>query len=203
MAAAAMLAEEGISRKRLYNLTGGVMAWEGRTVSAFPRVRVFDHTRSPSELLTTAMDLEKGAWRFYRELLEKFGTQSFAEDMAHLVKAEAAHARSIYGIWQKRVSDPPPFEQLYEELRGDIMEGGERVADALERVSAVREDLCLNLMELALRIELSAYDLYRTMAEQTEDETARQAFFTIAQAEKSHMRSIARAIAKCPGLEEG
>jgi rubrerythrin len=51
-----------------------------------------------------------------------------------------------------------------------------------------------------LDIEYSAYDLYRTMAEQTESEEAKTAFLSIAQAEKAHMQAIAKAISQCPEL---
>jgi rubrerythrin len=46
-------------------------------------------------------------------------------------------------------------------------------------------------------IEYSAYDLYRTMAEQTDDDHARDVFLTIAQVEKSHMQMLANAVGQC------
>jgi rubrerythrin len=46
-------------------------------------------------------------------------------------------------------------------------------------------------------IEYAAYDLYRTMADRTGGAAAREAFMTIAQAEKAHMRALAKAIENC------
>ncbi|MCP4107941.1 MAG: hypothetical protein GY749_20750 [Desulfobacteraceae bacterium] len=53
-------------------------------------------------------------------------------------------------------------------------------------------------MELSLNIEYSAFDLYRTMAEQTEDKEAEKVFLSIAQAEKGHMRTLIKAVSECP-----
>ena len=69
----------------------------------------------------------------------------------------------------------------------------------LDRVENIEGDLCLNLMEIAITIEYAAFDLYHTMAEKSTDETAREAFFSIAQQEKAHILALARAVAKCHG----
>jgi rubrerythrin len=46
-------------------------------------------------------------------------------------------------------------------------------------------------------MEYSAYDLYRTMAERSDEPEAAEAFMALAQAEKSHMRALADTIEKC------
>ena len=45
--------------------------------------------------------------------------------------------------------------------------------------------------------EYAAYDLYRVMAEVNDIPEARETFLAIAEAEKGHMRALARAIEKC------
>ncbi|MFW5637587.1 MAG: ferritin family protein, partial [Thermodesulfobacteriota bacterium] len=69
----------------------------------------------------------------------------------------------------------------------------------LDRVRKAGDKPCGSLLETALHIEYSAYDLYRTMAEGTDEAEAKEAFLTISQAEKSHMRKLAAAIPQCPG----
>jgi rhodanese-related sulfurtransferase/rubrerythrin len=197
-AAAALVAEGEVSEKAIYNLTGGILAWDGKTLPDFPRVGVFDKSKGLSELLFMSMDLEKGAWRFYTHVLDRFGTERFAKTIEHLVQAETAHAKTIYRFWKEGEAQPQPFESVFAGLQGEILEGGEGLEEVLQRVEAIEEDVCLNLMELALDIEYAAYDLYRTMAEQTDSQEARTAFLAIAQAEKAHMQVIARAIGQCP-----
>ena len=202
-AASALVAEGEISGKKIYNLAGGIMAWDGKILPDFPKVEVFDKSKSLAELLFISMDLEKGAWRFYTYIVDRFGSKSFAKTIEHLVHAETAHAKTIYRFWKKSEPQPQPFESLFTELRGEILEGGESLDEVLQRVETIKKNVCLNLLEMALDIEFSAYDLYRTMAEQTQSEEAKNAFLSIAQAEKAHMQAIARAVSHCPEVGGG
>jgi rhodanese-related sulfurtransferase/rubrerythrin len=199
-AASALVVDSEISDRRIYHLTGGIMAWDGKTLPGFPKVEVFDKGKDFAELLFKSMDLEKGAYRFYTYVQDTFGTERFAKTIEHLVQAETAHARTIYRFMREREPQLQPFESLFGELKGEVLEGGERLNDVLQRLVAIEENVCLNVLEMALDIEYSAYDLYRTMSEQTESSEAKRAFHSLAQAEKAHMRAIAEAISYCPEL---
>lgn len=199
--AAALMAAEEAAAERIYNLTGGIMAWEGKTLTDFPRVQVFEDVDDPAAALRTAMDLEKGALRFYqialrfyRVALERSGDGAAADVLKELATAERAHARTVYTYWAKTQGDPPAFDELFDALEGKILEGGRPVEEAVEALKEIETDGFLRLMEVALDIEYAAYDLYRVMAERFESEEAKKAFTAIAQAEKGHMRKIVEAI---------
>ncbi len=193
---AAMLAAEAeLSDKAVYNLVGGVLAWDGRKLSDFPRIQVFDAKAATGDVLHTAMNLEKGAWRYYRQILEMCGQEDFAPVIRELSQAEEGHARMIYAFWKKNQVDPPTFENLFEALEGEILESGEPLEAAFQRLTAITTDRGLNILELALEIEYRAYDLYRNVAERTSETERRDALLAIAQAEKKHMRMIGRALA--------
>jgi len=197
VAAASMFSEEGITEKTIYNLEGGILSWEGKTLKGFPKIQVFDKTKKPVELLLTAMDLEKGAWRFYTHILKNFAVDPIIPTLERLSKAEIAHARTVYGFWKKTESTPMAFDQLYESLKGEILEGGESLANAMAYLKDIEENACLRILELAIHMEYAAFDLYKTMAEQEKDQTVRDSFLSIAQAEKSHMRMLVRALDRC------
>jgi len=197
LAAASMASEEMVTNKKIYNLTGGIMAWEGRTISGFPKIQVFDKSKATVDLLLTAMDLEKGAWRFYTHILKNIDIDPITPTIEQLSKAEIAHAKTVYGFWKTVASTVLPFEELYADLKGEILEGGATFADMFEYLENIRENRCVHIIELALHIEYAAFDLYRTMAENAKDQTAQEAFLTIAQAEKNHMRTLARALDLC------
>ncbi len=195
---AAMLATEAeLSDKRVYNLIGGILAWEGRRLSDFPRIQVFQDEEKSGDPLLTAMDLEKGAWRYYREIRDTIGQETFAPAIRELSEAEEGHARMIYAFWRRTQADPPAFEALFRKLDGEILESGEPLQAALARLRAAAVDRCLDILELALEIEYRAYDLYRNIAEREPDAARRNTFLTIAQAEKKHMQIISRALAEC------
>ena len=88
-------------------------------------------------------------------------------------------------------------ENVFEQLPGDVLEGGMSLEVALQKLSALNGRVCMHLIELAMQIEYSAYDLYRCIADSASGIVEREAFFTIAQAEKSHMRTLIKAMADC------
>jgi hypothetical protein len=102
----------------------------------------------------------------------------------------------IYALWKPDQTDPPPFQALFDDLPGDILEGGEALEDMLGHLKARRSDTGIHVLELSLSIEYRAYDLYRNLAERTTDPRVRDSLLTIAQAEKSHMRRLQQAIAE-------
>ncbi len=194
---AAMLAAEAeLSDKTVYNLVGGVLAWEGRKLSDFPRIQVFDAGAAADNVLLTAMNLEKGAWRFYRQVLETSEPDVSAPVIRELALAEEGHARMIYAFWKESQATPPAFKDLFEKLAGEILESGEPLEEALNRISTTTAERGLHILELALEIEYRAYDLYRNIAEREPDAERRNTLLTIAQAEKKHMRMIIRALAE-------
>lgn len=197
VAAASMVSEETAPYGSIYNLVGGILAWEGKTVKGFPKIQVFDRDQEPSDLLLTAMNLEKGAWRFYVHILENFNLASMVSMLETLSKAEIGHAKTIYGFWKTVVPEIRPFDELYADLEGDILEGGESLTDVFDSLKNIIDKQCLTIMELALHIEYTAFDLYRTMAENSKDQIAQDVFLTLAQAEKGHMRMLARSLDQC------
>jgi len=193
--AAALAAEAELSELPIYNLIGGMLAWDGQKVADFPRVQLFDQVRSLPDMLMTAMDLEKGAYRYYRAILVRFASLPFRSVIEHLSRAEEAHARMIYALWKGDQVNPQPFEALFDHMPGDILEGGEALGDALGRLQALHSDNDIHILELSLGVEYRAYDLYRSLAERTADAHVRDNLLIIAQAEKSHMRQLQQALA--------
>jgi rubrerythrin/rhodanese-related sulfurtransferase len=195
---AASLAGEGeISQKAVYHLMGGLLAWDGITLSGYPKIQLFEKIEEPVNLLRTAMDLEKGAWRFYRYAIEKFNGDPIGQILDQLSIAEMGHAKLIYRFLQKIETDPLPFDDYHNGLAGEIMEGGLSFEEACDRLETLEKQSCTGIIDLALEIEYAAFDLCRAVAERTDDSEVRETFLAIAQAEKGHMRILARSIAKC------
>ncbi|KJR43843.1 Rhodanese-like sulfurtransferase [Candidatus Magnetoovum chiemensis] len=51
----------------------------------------------------------------------------------------------------------------------------------------------LYILETAVSMEYRAFDLYRVMSERAEDDSLKEAFYSIAQAEKAHMNILVKA----------
>lgn len=197
-AAAAVLAlEEEVCEAAIYNLSGGMLGWDGHSIEGAPRWHLFDTVTTTGERLHLAMDLEKGAQRFYEYVAERFKTAPFAATFARLAKAEVAHARTIHKFWQAETGEEDAFDNLFDDLKGEILEGGEGLEDILKQVSQLEESACLPLVEMALGIEYAAYDLYRTLADNSSDNGVKDAFMQLAQAEKAHMEALTKTISQC------
>jgi rubrerythrin/rhodanese-related sulfurtransferase len=196
--AASLAGDREVCEKNVYHLMDGLRAWEGKKLSGYPKVRIFDKDQNFEQLLSTAMDLEKGAWRFYDYTSEKFRDEPIRPLLEQISIAEKAHARLIYRILKKFKKNPSPFELMYQRLEGEILEGGQTFEDTCRRLESIENHRCLRIIDLALTIEYTAFDLYRQMAERTEDTDARTVFLSLAQTEKAHMQTLTRAIVECP-----
>jgi rhodanese-related sulfurtransferase/rubrerythrin len=197
-AAAAVLAlEEEVCEGKIFNLRGGMLAWDGHSIEGAPCWHLFDAVETTAERLHLAMDLERGAERFYKYVAERFAATPFGASSAHLAKAEVAHARTIFQFWRAETNATKAFETLYAGLKGDILEGGRELVSVLDEVSRMEKNACLPLVDLALGIEYAAYDLYRTLADNGPDEGMAEAFIQLAQAEKTHMEALLKTVDLC------
>ncbi len=187
-----MAAESGRDPEKTYNITGGFRSYQGHSLEGFPRLQVFDYQESDDRLLYKAMELEKAAERFYETILSFAPDEKFTTPIKQLAKAEIAHARIIYSYWKQTVENPEPFENLYGALKGDILENGRPLSEMTADLHANKKMSWTDLIEMALGIEIQAYDLYRTMADRRGQGEAQNAFLSIAQMEKAHMKIVAK-----------
>ena len=183
----------------IYNLTGGMLAWNGQVLENLPNLKTFDLDASEQDLLLRAMDLERGAERIYSALRERYNAVPWTAELATLAGAEEMHARMIYRFWTEGEEAPPPFETVYAGLAGELVEGGRPVAELLAMVEHQPLTPCRAVLEIALGIENAAYDLSRVMAHRFQGRLLGEVFNSIAEAEKEHMRLVASGLGHCRG----
>jgi rubrerythrin len=86
---------------------------------------------------------------------------------------------------------------VYENLPGDILEGGQSFNEMISQLEKIEGPTCVNIIEMALSIELAAFDLYRNVAHQFPDTEIKKPFLAIAQVEKEHMQIAAKCLRNC------
>lgn len=181
----------GTSFSRIFNLAGGILAWQGKSLSGFPHFMTIDISRGPEQVLMDAIGFEKAAERFYDTVARVF-PQSLVSDMAlHLARFEIGHAKVIYGLLKNVNPAVKPFETLYEAASDSFLEGGLTLNEALERLKAMEGEPILNLGEVAIEIEWMAYELYKNYTAITKDVEMVRVFLQLAEQEKGHARIIA------------
>lgn len=196
-AAAIISLDSGIPLQKVHNLVGGIMGWDGHSLADLPRVAIFEKDASMPDLMLTAMGLEKAALRFYESVFDSHAKAPYAPILETLSRAEEAHARVIYTYWQPTQENPLSFKELFESLDGEILEGGEKLMDVIQRLASLAGQGCTALMEFALNIEIQAYDLYRNMANVLTEAAEQEAFLSISQMEKKHMELLAKVFKEC------
>jgi rubrerythrin len=114
-------------------------------------------------LLRQAFDLEKGTYRLYELLAEKYAEGPVAEAVSQLAKAELAHGQVVHRllvqVTEGQVSD---FDTLFEQTPGQLMESGESYDEVVRRALVLEGQGAAAILEFAADIELNAYDLYKT-----------------------------------------
>jgi len=181
----------------VFNMTDGILAWEGHLLPTAPELKVYDLTVPQEDLLLQAMDLERGAERFYTALRQRYGDMPWAQDLAALAGAEEAHARMIHRAWAADRDNPPPFATVYAGLSGDIIEGGMPLVALVAALEQQPLEPCRMTLEMALTIEYGAYDLSRNLAYHFRGQPLEEVFNVIAAAEREHIQLVARGLAFC------
>jgi hypothetical protein len=145
--------------------------------------------------------MEKGAYRFYQGAMDHSPDSPFAQVAGKLVELEHKHAEVVYGFLNRYVpgESTASFEELFDQLDGDLIEGGESVEKVLERLKSSPGQESMLFADLALEMEYRAYDLYRNIGEELADADEKNVFMSLAEQEKGHIRLIARQLEKCLG----
>ncbi len=195
---AALIAEEGgLPGERIFNLDGGMMDYSGEILLDIPRVEIFAEELSPAGVMEKAINLEKGAYLFYQAAKEFFTGTRVHPVLEKMLKAEKGHARSIFKMLDKLEPCSMPFGEFFDFCQGDILEGG-KTQDQIQRfLGQVKPENKIDILDFALDLEFSAYDLYKAMTVQSNDIEVKEMFFTLAEAEKQHVAEIIDSIDLC------
>lgn len=199
--AAFIAAEAGVPDNRIFNLTGGMAGYTGEILLDMPQLEILSGTMSLDELLKTSMNLEKGAYLFYEKAAPLFEGTLVHPVMVKMADAEVGHARKIFKVLDRldrlnrgRLS----FEREFQTCRGDILEGGQNRSDMQAFLGRITDENRIEVLEFALDMEFSAYDLYKNRALTLTEPQAKTLFISLVQAEKKHISDMIRCIDICP-----
>ncbi len=192
-----LVADLGVPARKIFNLAGGILKWQGKKLPGFPKIGLFSAEGDPYSVLQRALELEKGTGKFYTDCARLFKDRKMSADASALADFEVVHARVIYRCMKRLKPDLVDFEDIFERASDDIMEGGISVSQAVEKLSGMEGEPCVNFSEMALEIEFTAYDLYRNLAAATEDGETVRTMLMLSEQEKGHIRVIAHMLSEC------
>jgi rubrerythrin len=186
----------GAGLKNVYSMEGGIRAWKGMVAHGVPEAGMafFSPAADVEEIVGLAWALEEGSKFFYQGVSEHFSNDQEAQEMFRwLVSAEKSHEKHLLETYENLVGKKPDFVKLRakfnDSLDGSVMEGGIPVRQALEwaKDKGVSESL-----ELAIAMEVNAYDLYVKMSRAIEDKQAKQIFEKLSEEEQVHLQKLSK-----------
>jgi rubrerythrin len=190
---------EGKGFKEIYNLKGGIMAWQGLTAMGpaemgMARLR---GDETPEEIITLAYGMEEGLGDFYKIMAERNEDGEVASLFLRLAGFEENHKQRLFELYatlDNSVTDRDSFEAR---IVSDAMEGGFTTEEFLERNRAAMETIP-DLISVAMMLETQALDLYLRYSQRTEDDKSKAVLFDIAEEEKAHLRALGDLMDKGP-----
>lgn len=194
-AAAQLLAGKGFGR--VYNLAGGIKAWQGRK-AAGPEERgleLLTGGEDYSDAVSLAYAMEDGLQTFYRKLAETAESETERKLYQRLANFEVTHKARLMEEYREHAGDNAVSRPAGIENSARIMEGGGRVDDFLEQVRPYLKNV-VDILELAMMLETQAYDLYSRMARKSGRATARELFLRLADEETMHLGFLAEELDK-------
>jgi rubrerythrin len=176
-------------------MEGGIRAWNGMVATGGLEAGMayFTPAAKMREIVALAWAMEEGSRRFYQGAGDRLQAEPEAAELfRHLIQAEEGHKTSLlasYGHLADRPADPASLAHGMEGTgSGDIMEGGIPVGEALSWLEG-RE--LAEVLELAMGLEINAYDLYIKMGRRVAGEE-RQIFAGLAREEQQHLERLAQ-----------
>ena len=182
---------EGQGFKEVYNMSGGMSAWEDETAFGPPELGMDALTgdETPEEVVFKAYGLEEGLRKFYVAMVKKAGDEKAAVLFKKLVGYEDLHKDALYELYLNLSTEPLDRQFFESNVEQSMMEGGLTGQEFMARYAwAVETEL--QILDLAMSIETQALDLYLRFAAKVEHEGTRAAILRIAEDEKKHLNAL-------------
>jgi len=186
LAAAQLLS--GLGFKEVYNLQGGIKAWQGIKASG-PKELNLDLVRgdeTPSEMIALAYGMEMGLAMVYRHMMERSDDPELQRLLDKLAGIENQHKKRLVDILSD-IDSPVTDMTAYEaQIRPTVLEGGFGLDDFIKENES-SFDSRQGILDLAMMLETQALDLYLRFAEKSSDRRSQSVLFSIADEEKAHL----------------
>jgi sulfur-carrier protein adenylyltransferase/sulfurtransferase len=192
-AAAAILKRAGFGD--VSSMKGGIRAWSGDIAEGYPEAGMtwFAAALDAEEVIALAWLLEDGTRLFFKEIAAGRDGDEAALLFLNLAAAENHHGKALLKLYKELTGKEPgpdfPAGVVHTSPEEKLMEGGMHLAEAL---SWARERDTGEILELAMSLEISAYDRFIHLRERFHNENVRTIFNLLAAEEKAHLESLTK-----------
>ncbi len=187
--AAQLLAGKGF--KRVYNLKGGINAWNSQ-VAEGPvefNLGLIAEEAAPADIIRVAYGMETSLGDFYRAMVSRSANKEVADLLQRLASIEDKHKQNLLDLYRTAVSAEFDAEAFESSAASGVMEGGytaEAFMDSNERFLGTVG----GVLDLSMMVEAQALDLYLRFAGKADDEQSKKVLYKIADEEKAHLAAL-------------
>ena len=177
----------------VYNMAGGIKAWEGHQAKGPEEagLEFFTGFEEYEDGVSLAYAMEDGLQEFYRCMAERAKDEDERQLYTRLMGFEDRHkARLLAEYRQAHGPEAMPGKSV-----AGIMEGGAKVEDFLTQAE-VHLHGKRDILEFAMGLETQALDLYSRMAQKSTQQEVRALFLRLADEEKAHLIYLSDAMDK-------
>lgn len=184
-----MMAGKGF--KRIYNLSGGIKAWNSEIAIGSPELglELFNGAESAEQTIIIGYGLEQGLREFYLDMQHNVDAKEAKDLFQMLADIEILHQKQLLELYTQVTGTSISEATFQEKMVQPAMEGGLTTAQYLERFSPDLESE-LDILSLAISIEAQALDLYQRAAEKAEQEEVSKVLQHIANEERTHISKL-------------
>ncbi|OGQ98244.1 MAG: hypothetical protein A2505_10625 [Deltaproteobacteria bacterium RIFOXYD12_FULL_55_16] len=177
----------------VYDLTGGIKAWQGEQARGPEEagLEVFTGQEDYEDGLSLAYAMEEGLREFYRLMAGLAQDEEARQLFTRLMGFEDLHKARLLGEY-RQTHEP---EAVPNKTTPGLMEGGGRMEDFLAKAET-RLHREQDILKLAMTLETQALDLYSRMAQKSTRQEVRAFFLRLADEEKAHLGFLAEELNK-------
>jgi len=184
---------QGRGFKEVYNLEGGLAAWEGLDATG-PRelhLELIRGDETPAQMVIFAYGMEQSVGDFYRAAMDRTADPEVADLLAKLARVEDQHKKKLRELYvQVKPAEADP--QLPDSAAASgIMEGGFSIEQFLEENEPYLAGVT-SVLELSIMLEAQALDLYLRFADKSSNKSTQEVLLRIADEEKAHLQALGR-----------
>ena len=181
---------QGYGFQEVYNLKGGIKAWQGYKASG-PEELHLDLVRGderPAEIAALAIGMEESLKQFYQALLATATDGEVKALFSKMVEVSDLHKKKFLDFYRQLEPDQEVAD-LEARVQTDIMEGGYHLQEFLEKNRPHMQTL-MGALDIAMMLETQALDLYRRFGDKAELAATKDFLLQVAQEEKVHLNML-------------
>lgn len=182
----------GYGFNEVYNLAGGIKAWQGykATGPVELNLELIRGDESPGDMIELAYGLERSLQVFYHTLHARAQDEEVKALFQKLADIEELHKKRLVDLLIEVApgKDPAAMETSQDP---HIMEGGFALTQFLEKNETYMQSIT-GVLEVAMMLETQALDLYLRFTDKCVDEVTKKVLYKISEEEKSHLQALGR-----------